>query len=62
MTLIKTYLIVIKSLLFYLFDSMAMLKAPSTQLNKLELVLLIRQDAIGDFLMWLDTAKEYRKL
>ena len=62
MTLIKTYLIVIKSLLFYLFDSMALLKAPSTQLNKLELVLLIRQDAIGDFLMWLDTAKEYRKL
>ena len=62
MTFLKPYLIVIKSLLFYLFDSMALLKAPSTQLNKLELVLLIRQDAIGDFLMWLDTAKEYRKL
>ena len=62
MTLLKPYLIVIKSLLFYLFDSMALLKAPSPQLNKLELVLLIRQDAIGDFVMWLDTAKEYRKL
>ncbi|MBT4662351.1 MAG: lipopolysaccharide heptosyltransferase family protein, partial [Candidatus Marinimicrobia bacterium] len=32
------------------------------QKNKLELVLLIRQDAIGDFVMWLDTAKEYREL
>ena len=62
MTLLKPYLIVIKSLLFYLFDSMALLKAPSPQLNKLELVLLIRQDAIGDFVMWLDTAKEYRNI
>ena len=62
MTLLKPYLIVIKSLLFYLFDSMALLKDTSPQLNKLELVLLIRQDAIGDFVMWLDTAKEYRKL
>ena len=62
MTLLKPYLIVIKSLLFYLFDSMALLKAPSPQQNKLELVLLIRQDAIGDFIIWLDTAKEYRKL
>ncbi|SVD44111.1 uncharacterized protein METZ01_LOCUS396965, partial [marine metagenome] len=59
MTLIKTCLIVIKSLLFYLFDSMALLTAPSSQQNELELVLLIRQDAIGDFVMWLDTAKEY---
>ena len=24
-------------------------------------MLLIRQDAIGDFVLWLDTAKEYRK-
>ena len=62
MTLLKTSLIVIKSLLFYLFDSVALLKAPSPQLNELELVLLIRQDAIGDFVMWLDTAKEYRKI
>ena len=62
MTLLKTSLIVIKSLLFYLFDSVALLKAPSPQLNELELVLLIRQDAIGDFVMWLDTAKEFRYL
>ncbi len=62
MTLLKPYLIVIKSLLFYLFDSMALLKAPSQLLKEFELVLLIRQDAIGDFIIWLDTAKEYRKL
>ena len=62
MTLLKPFLIIIKSFLFYLFDSMALLKAPSQQLNELELVLLIRQDAIGDFVMWLDTAKEYRKI
>ena len=62
MTLLKPYLIIIKSLLFYLFDSMALLKAPSQLLRELKLVLLIRQDAIGDFIIWLDTAKEYRKL
>jgi len=28
----------------------------------MKLVLLIRQDNIGDFVIWLDTAKEYRKL
>ena len=26
------------------------------------MILLIRLDAIGDFVMWLDTAKEYQKL
>jgi ADP-heptose:LPS heptosyltransferase len=62
MTLLKPYLIIIKSILFYLFDSMVLWRNPSLQKNKLELVLLIRQDAIGDFVMWLDTAKEYRKI
>ena len=62
MTLLKPFLIVIKTLLFFLFDSIAFWKAQSPQQNQLELVLLIRQDAIGDFMMWLDTAKEYRKL
>ena len=58
----KPYFIIIKSILFYLFDSMVLWRNPSLQKNKLELVLLIRQDAIGDFVMWLDTAKEYREL
>ena len=62
MTLLKPFLIVIKTLLFFLFDSIAFWKTLSPQQNQLELVLLIRQDAIGDFMMWLDTAKEYRKL
>ena len=45
-----------------MYDSVALWKKPSPQKNQLEVVLLIRQDAIGDFVMWLDTAKEYRKL
>ena len=62
MNLLKSFLIVIKSLLFFLFDSLALWKIPSPQLNELELVFLIRQDGIGDFVMWLDTAKEYRNI
>ena len=62
MNLLKPFLIVIKSLLFFLFDSLVLWKIPSLQLKKRELILLIRQDAFGDFIMWLDTAKEYRKL
>ena len=58
----KPYFIIIKSLLYYLFDSLVLWKTPSPQKNQLEVVLLIRQDAIGDFVMWLDTAKEYREL
>tara|TARA_X000001036_G_scaffold422037_1_gene444509 strand:- start:497 stop:1654 length:1158 start_codon:yes stop_codon:yes gene_type:complete len=62
MTLLKPFVIIIKSILYYFFDSLALCKTPSPQKNRLDVVLLIRQDAIGDFVMWLDTAKEYRKL
>ena len=62
MTLLKPLVIIIKSILYYFFDSLALCKTPSPQKNRLDVVLLIRQDAIGDFVMWLDTAKEYRKL
>lgn len=62
MTLLKPYFIIIKSLLFFLFDSIALWRIQSPQQDQLELVLLIRQDAIGDFVIWLDTAKEYRQL
>ena len=62
MTLLKPFFIFIKSLLFLLFDSIALSNTPSTKHKPLELVILIRQDAIGDFVMWLDTAKEYRQL
>ena len=62
MNIFKPYFIIIKSLLYYLFDSLVLWKTPSPQKNQLEVVLLIRQDAIGDFVMWLDTAKEYREL
>ena len=62
MTLLKPYFIIIKSLLFFLFDSIALWRIQSPQQDQLELVLLIRQDAIGDFVIWLDTAKEFRYL
>ena len=62
MTLLKPYFIIIKSLLFFLFDSIALWRTESPQQNQLDLVLLIRQDAIGDFVIWLDTAKEFRYL
>jgi len=45
-----------------LFDSIALWVAKDPKHNQLKMVLLIRQDAIGDFILWLDTAKEYRQL
>ena len=62
MTILKPFLVIVKSLVFYIFDSFALCDAHSPQKNKFELVLLVRQDAIGDFTMWLDTAKEFRQL
>ena len=62
MNSLKPYMIVVKTLMSFLFDSIALWKSQSPQYNELKLVLLIRQDAIGDFVIWLDTAKEYRKL
>jgi len=62
MTFFKPYFVIIKSVLYFLFDSVALRNTPSQKHKPLELVLLIRQDAIGDFVVWLDTAKEYRKL
>ena len=61
MNLLKPYLIIIRSLLFILFDSIALWAAKVPKHNQLEPILLIRQDRIGDFILWLDTAKEYRK-
>ena len=53
-------MIFIKSIIFFIFDSFCLLfiKKQTTH----QIVLLIRQDAIGDFVLWLDTAKGYRKL
>ena len=61
MNLLKPYLIIIRSLLFILFDSIALWAAKVPKHNQLKLILLIRQDRIGDVILWLDTAKEYRK-
>ena len=61
MNLFRPYLIIIRSILFILFDSIALWVAKDPKRNQPKVVLLIRQDAIGDFILWLDTAKEYRK-
>ena len=61
MTFFKPYLIIIRSLIFILFDSIALWVTKDHKRNQMKMVLLIRQDAIGDFILWLDTAKEYRK-
>ena len=61
MTFLKPFLIIIRSLLFILFDSIALWVTKDHKRNQMKMVLLIRQDAIGDFILWLDTAKEYRK-
>ena len=45
-----------------MFDSIALWVAIVPKHNQQKLVLLVRQDAIGDFVMWLDTAKEYRNI
>ena len=62
MTLLNPFLVIVKSLLFYIFDSLALFNLTLPQKNKFDLVLIVRQDAIGDFILWLNTAKEYRKL
>ena len=61
MTFLKPFLIIIRSILIILFDSIALWVAIVPKHNQQKLVLLVRQDAIGDFILWLDTAKEYRK-
>ena len=61
MTIFRSCLIIIRSLFYILFDSIALWVTKDPKQNQLKMVLLIRQDAIGDFILWLDTAKEYRK-
>ena len=62
MTLLNPFLVIVKTLLFYIFDSLALFNPTPPQNNKFDLVLIVRQDAIGDFILWLNTAKEYRQL
>lgn len=55
---INTLKRILEIILLYLNDSIALL-----QKKKLgNAILLIRLDEIGDFVIWLDSAKEYRKL
>ena len=58
----RSLLVLTKSIAFYIFDSIVMLENSVSKKNSKKSIILIRQDAIGDFIIWLDTAKEYRKL
>ena len=55
-------LVFFKSIIFSLFDSIINLETPTYQDSTIKNIVLIRQDKIGDFIIWLDTAKEYRTL
>ena len=58
----REWLHCLKVSLYVLLDTLALaVPVVRTQPEK-PVVLLIRVDAIGDFVLWLDTAKEYRKL
>ena len=58
----KSALVFFKAIVYFIFDSIAVQGIPTSQKNTEKTVILIRQDKIGDFIIWLDTAKEYRKL
>jgi ADP-heptose:LPS heptosyltransferase len=49
----------LKLFYFYVFDKISALSFKINYSNKL---LLVRLDAIGDFIIWIDSAKEYRRL
>ena len=55
-------LVFFKSIVFYLFDSIINQEISISEDSIKKNIVIIRQDAIGDFIIWLDTAKEYRKL
>ena len=60
--MMREWLHCLKASLYVLLDTLALaVPVVRTQPEK-PVVLLIRVDAIGDFVLWLDTAKEYRKL
>jgi ADP-heptose:LPS heptosyltransferase len=56
--LIKKIVAFFYNIFLYCLDSSLFLFSPSLRRD----ILLIRLDAIGDFILWLDTAKEYKKI
>ena len=58
----KSALVFSKAIIYFILDSIALQSVPDTLSSSKKTVLLIRQDKIGDFIIWLDTAKEYRNL
>jgi ADP-heptose:LPS heptosyltransferase len=55
-------LLIIQSLAFWLLDALCLLFPKERRPTAKKQVLVIRLDAIGDFILWLDAAKELRSL
>lgn len=51
----------IKNFVFYVFDSLIYIPLSFSKKNNYDII-LVRPDGIGDFIVWLDSAKEYRKI
>lgn len=54
-----------RMLLFYLFDTLGILMSKfkrKTGLGHIKIIVLIKMDAIGDFIIWLDAAKKYKEI
>ena len=57
----KSALVFFKAILYFLYDSFFLPTITSRIERSKKVIILIRQDKIGDFILWLDTAKEYKK-
>lgn len=53
---------IIYCLFLLLFDSLCLLRRPPKAPRTMRKILLVRLDAIGDFVLWLDAAKAMRRL
>lgn len=58
----KEYLILIYQVFLAIFDSLCIFFLPKKNKPDKNKILVIRLDAIGDFILWLDTAKELERL
>ena len=52
----------VKNLFFFIFDYFILFSIYKNKNKNRDGVLIVRLDAIGDFILWLDTAKEYSRI
>ena len=50
---------IVKSFIYQIIDLCVFVKAAEKKLNS---IIIVRIDAIGDFIIWQDAAKEYKKI